>query len=414
MVIVGAGIAGPVLGVSLLKKGLKVALVDPYKEFRTRVCGEYLCPSGVDILNRLLRSEALSHQYLHVEGMRVFSDGGVAIESKFNSIEVMDGVSTIGLSLERKHFETEIRKMFIDAGGASFLGFRVRKIFEKVYEDHKNILGWEVIAEGEERESSSLEENKNSILRINAKLLIGADGRKSFISEALHLNRPPFDKRLAIHTEMETVKQNERFGEMHLFKSGVYIGLNPIQENLTNITLVCYPEDLEKDGHGKPINLLQKYMKESPRLKTLFGEHIMHPHTKLRTVWPLSHRVSNVAGKNWALIGDASGFLDPLTGEGITMALGAIEILSKVLDSNTIKDPVLLEKALSQYRSEKLARFRQKYFINRFFQFVIHRTFVVNLIGRFLIARPKRADYFIAIISNTLTPLKGLMKLFLT
>ena len=36
---------------------------------------------------------------------------------------------------------------------------------------------------------------------------------------------------------------------------------------------------------------------------------------------PIGHRVARAAGPGWMLIGDAAGFIDPFTGEGIYRAL---------------------------------------------------------------------------------------------
>ena len=43
--------------------------------------------------------------------------------------------------------------------------------------------------------------------------------------------------------------------------------------------------------------------------------------TPIRGVAPIGHRVSRAAGDGWLLVGDAAGFIDPFTGEGIFRAL---------------------------------------------------------------------------------------------
>ncbi len=42
--------------------------------------------------------------------------------------------------------------------------------------------------------------------------------------------------------------------------------------------------------------------------------------------WPLGHRVTHRAGPGWLLVGDAAGFLDPFTGEGLHRALVSAEL----------------------------------------------------------------------------------------
>ena len=43
--------------------------------------------------------------------------------------------------------------------------------------------------------------------------------------------------------------------------------------------------------------------------------------TPIRGASPIGHRVARAAGPGWMLIGDAAGFIDPFTGEGIYRAL---------------------------------------------------------------------------------------------
>ena len=43
--------------------------------------------------------------------------------------------------------------------------------------------------------------------------------------------------------------------------------------------------------------------------------------TPIRGASPIGHRVADVAGPGWLLVGDAAGFVDPFTGEGIHRAL---------------------------------------------------------------------------------------------
>ncbi|MGH2417522.1 MAG: NAD(P)/FAD-dependent oxidoreductase, partial [Candidatus Limnocylindria bacterium] len=43
--------------------------------------------------------------------------------------------------------------------------------------------------------------------------------------------------------------------------------------------------------------------------------------TPIRGAAPIGHRVAQVAGPGWLLVGDAAGFVDPFTGEGIHRAL---------------------------------------------------------------------------------------------
>src|SRR5678815_5329492 len=47
---------------------------------------------------------------------------------------------------------------------------------------------------------------------------------------------------------------------------------------------------------------------------------------------PKSWKKNVVAGDRWALVGDAAGLVDPITGEGIYFAFRSAEILAETID----------------------------------------------------------------------------------
>jgi flavin-dependent dehydrogenase len=48
---------------------------------------------------------------------------------------------------------------------------------------------------------------------------------------------------------------------------------------------------------------------------------------------PLGHRVAHRAGDGWLLVGDAAGFLDPLTGEGLHRAIVSAGLAARTVDA---------------------------------------------------------------------------------
>ena len=53
--------------------------------------------------------------------------------------------------------------------------------------------------------------------------------------------------------------------------------------------------------------------------------------TPIRGASPIGHRVAGVAGPGWMLVGDAAGFIDPFTGEGIYRALRSARAAAEAL-----------------------------------------------------------------------------------
>ena len=52
-----------------------------------------------------------------------------------------------------------------------------------------------------------------------------------------------------------------------------------------------------------------------------------------------AHRVARRAGPDWLLVGDAAGFLDPFTGEGLHRALGRPALAADAIDRHLGGDP---------------------------------------------------------------------------
>jgi flavin-dependent dehydrogenase len=55
------------------------------------------------------------------------------------------------------------------------------------------------------------------------------------------------------------------------------------------------------------------------------------PLDRIEGAWPLGHRVTRRAGDRWLLVGDAAGFLDPFTGEGLHRALISAELAATAI-----------------------------------------------------------------------------------
>ncbi len=58
------------------------------------------------------------------------------------------------------------------------------------------------------------------------------------------------------------------------------------------------------------------------------------PTDTLAGAWPLGHRVTRRAGPGWLLVGDAAGFLDPFTGEGLHRALVSAELAAAAISAH--------------------------------------------------------------------------------
>jgi len=87
-----------------------------------------------------------------------------------------------------------------------------------------------------------------------------------------------------------------------------------------------------------------------------------------------------VCGPNWALVGDAAGFVDAITSEGIYFALRSAELLARAIDSN---NPLSYENAWRQDFGKNLltaAAWRDWFYAGKFFSYAVTRRTIQAMV----------------------------------
>jgi flavin-dependent dehydrogenase len=149
--------------------------------------------------------------------------------------------------------------------------------------------------------------------------VIAADGRHSRIARGLALSRAARrPRRWAVGAYFENVTGTAAFGEMHV-RQGHYIGVAPLPGGLTNACLVT------PSPSGRPMkDLLLAALRSDDALRDRFaGARIVN-----EPVWlgPLAVDCDVAGLPGLLLAGDAGGFVDPMTGDGLRFALRGGEL----------------------------------------------------------------------------------------
>jgi flavin-dependent dehydrogenase len=178
----------------------------------------------------------------------------------------------------------------------------------------------------------------NDEREIRARVVIAADGRHSTLAFGLGLARhPAHPRRWAIGAYFEGVsfangKEFSPFGEMHV-RPGGYIGVAPVPGGLTN---VCLVKPWEASSHmaessdvtfRDPEALLRRELARDPVLRERFAAaRLVTPPVVLG---PLAVDVKPHAIPGLLLAGDAAGFIDPMTGDGLRFAVRGGELAAQ-------------------------------------------------------------------------------------
>ena len=374
ILIVGGGPAGGLAALLLAKAGRTVILIEAQPVLGERVCGAYLCPAGVGLLDELGLREELASNMRSLLGMILVAPSLKRLQTRFPSDA---RYPDFGISLRRPDFDNALLRAAAANGAKVRMGPRLQGI-------KRTATGWDA-------ELSSGE-------TISTRLLIGADGRKSRVAKLLQLAIAPWQERVALHVDVPSLTPTEPFGEMHVFTDGTYIGLNPIGTNTLNVSALCDPTELRSTTAMEFIN---QRTQSSTHLRSRIAP--LTNVASVRATFPAAASVRDVVANNAALVGDASGFLDPLTGEGIYQALWTARALATEVSAGWANDAAL-NLSLRRYANQRRRQHRGKRWCCQGFQAIIRRPRLSNAVLRLLSFRAGIGNAFIGLIGNSYTP----------
>ncbi|MEM7261075.1 MAG: NAD(P)/FAD-dependent oxidoreductase [Planctomycetota bacterium] len=385
-VIVGAGSAGLMAAWTLGQAGWNTLLVERHRELPRSVCGEYLSPAGVRTVRDAGLSDLLSG-WKPVHGMRLVSPAGRVVPCFFPE------ESPGGLSVDKRRFHEALLEQAVASGVSVEFGATATVAAAPARSEQEWCIA---LGSGD----------RGSVVR--TRLLLAADGRRSSIARsaglALELGRHARG-RIAIRGFVEFEGEPERLGEMHVLIGGAYVGVNPVQRDEVNVSLVCGRDQVRECGG--PSQALADHIDRATDLRSRVVSGSLR---EVRGVTPISSRVRSPVAVGLALLGDAGGFVDPLTGEGITVALatGRAAALA-VIDGRRRGDD--LQSALQRYARERRKMYRAKSGVSLAFQWIIRRPWVCEAIGGYLEADERRRRGFIGVVGNDYTPIAGLLSM---
>ena len=335
--IVGAGPAGALAGAILARAGLKVRLFDRSRFPRHKLCGDTLNPGALGVLSRHFDVTRLIESSDPIHGMVLTGPGGVRVRGEY-------GNQVAGRSITRKVLDEWVLQQAIAAGAQFEEGVSIRDV---VIDDGR-ISG--VVAGG------------NGHARMHpAKIVIAADGRHSTIAFGRGLaKQPQHPRRWAIGSYFKDVAEMTTLGEMHV-RRGHYIGVAPVPGGITNACLVV-PHDHGDAPIAEPMKALERVLHDDPELKSRFaGAKLVEPPTMLG---PMAVDTNGAGEPGLLLAGDAAGFIDPMTGDGLRFAFAGAELAATVAQE-VLSGRLPIDRAHIELANRRRSAFASKWRFNR-------------------------------------------------
>ncbi|MFJ2027127.1 NAD(P)/FAD-dependent oxidoreductase [Streptomyces sp. NPDC087897] len=266
VLVVGGGPAGLAAAIRAASAGLEAVVVEPRTAPRDKACGEGIMPGGV----AALRDLGVRVGGRELRGIR-YTDGRRSAEAAFR-----DGP---GAGVRRTDLHTALHER------ATALGVRVVTAkAHGVRQDERTVT-----AAG-----------------ITARWLIAADGLHSPLRRALGLDRPvPGPGRYGLRRHYPVAPWTDHV-EVHWSRYGeAYV--TPVGDRLVGVAVLSR-ERRPYDQH------LAAFPALAARLAGTAGA------TTVRGAGPLRQRALGRRAGRVLLVGDAAGYVDALTGEGIALA----------------------------------------------------------------------------------------------
>ena len=220
-----------------------------------------------------------------------------------------------------------------------------------------------------------------TVLEERATFVVAADGRESRLARALKLSEHPQQpRRWAIGGYFHGAQVHRAYGEMHV-RRGHYVGVAPVPGALTNVCLVV-PHTRGDGGWRDPAALLRQVVRTDPMLADRFtsAELVDRPHV----LGPMAIDARAAGVEGMLLAGDAAGFIDPITGDGLRLALESAMMTANLVQQ-VLTGSVDRADAADLLTRQRRAAFSTKWRFNRVVRSLVATPPAIN--GAALMAR---------------------------
>jgi menaquinone-9 beta-reductase len=322
--IIGGGVAGLSLANLMAEKGYPTIVLEKENYPVHKVCGEYLSMEVWDFLQRLgLNLKRIDPP--RIKRLKISGPSGISF-----SHDLLPG----GFGLSRFYLDKALAEIAIAKGA--------------VVKENTRAVAIDKISTG-----YAITSQKGN--KVYAKIVCGAYGKKDILDKKLArcfvANRPSVNYVGVKYHVAADLPDNQI--ELHIFEGG-YCGISKVEDG---DFCLCYIVDARYLKAHKDIHKVEEeVLMKNPCLKKYFG--LYQKTVPAVTLSQLTFGVRSTVENDILYLGDAAGFIAPLTGNGMSIAMRSAFTLSNLLHKHfTVNDRGLLHM---KYREEWEKMFMQR------------------------------------------------------
>jgi len=355
VIVIGGGPGGSTASTILSQRGRSVLLLEREKFPRFQI-GESMLPYSNDIFRRIGVYDKLvaAEFFPKYGGAFVTADGKQSTVFRFN--QDLAGPYQRSFQVERSRFD----ELLLNHSRENGVDVREETTVTKVDLTGGSRVVVETAA-GEKHE---------------ARFVIDASGHGALLAHASG-RRTPVDrlKKIAYFSHYHGVEHEpgiEKYNIVICVLRNAWFWMIPLSEDKMSVGVVVERDHAVSSGLS-PEEMLERTIASTPYVaRRMRNAQRM---TKVYTRKDFSYRVSQLTGENFALVGDAAGFLDPIFSTGVMIAMTSA---SRVADAVVERLETGSLRSLQRYERKtqtainRYLRFIENFYRREFLEMLLH------------------------------------------